>query len=135
MRSLFTEPRLTKNSYGVPFMHTGVRFFPRYGVVPVGAMVVNDVSETLGEMVVLVTTSATRPSTSASRPSLVAAVGQPRRRCRLNVSVNCAATLFLPLVRFTPCGSFARFRTQLLSRPSSLVHFLAAAASRMRPHF
>ena len=86
MRSLFTEPRFAKNWYGVPFMHTGVRFFPRYGVVPVGEIVVNDVSETLGEMVVLATTSATRPSTSASRPSLVAAVGQPKRRWRSKVS-------------------------------------------------
>src|SRR4029434_4217374 len=94
-----------------------------------------DASETLGEMVVLLTTSATRPSTSASRPSLVAAVGQPLRRCRFRLSLNCAATLFRPLARFTPCGSFARLRTQLLSRPSSLVHFLAAAESRMRPHF
>src|SRR5262245_45148536 len=135
MRSLFTAPRFTKNWYGVLFMQIGARVFPRYCVVPVGEMLMNDVSETLGEMVVLVTTSATRPSTSASRPSLVAPVGQPRRRCRLKVSVNCAATLFRPLARFTPCGSFARFRTQLLSRPSSLVHFLAAAASNVRPHF
>src|SRR5262245_17335498 len=113
MRRLFTEPRLAKNWYGVPFMHTGARFFPRYGVVPVGEMVMKDVSETLGEIVVLVTTSATRPSTSASRPSPVAAVGQPRRRCRSKVSVNSAATLVRPLARFTPCGSFARLRTQL----------------------
>ena len=96
MRSLFTEPRLAKNWYGVPLMHSGVRCFAEVrrragrrdgGELRVGRRWARRSSS--------VTTSATRPSTSASSPSAVAAVGQPFCRMRSKAVAEMRARLRL----------------------------------------
>src|SRR5215468_9445196 len=116
MRSLFTEPRFTKKLYGDPFMHTGVIALSRYCVVPVGEMVVNRVSSTLGETVVFVTRVSTRPSTSASRPLDVVPVGQPFIRMRSKAVLKSVLAFALPASRLVPLGSFCRARMYFPSR-------------------
>ena len=100
-----------------------------------GAIVVNCASSTLGDTVVLRTTSASMSSSWFCTPDAVASVGQPLARVLANFSANLVRAFACSASRFTAFGSLPGAFTKLASAFSRLLQAVAAVTSSVEPHF
>src|ERR1700752_3255846 len=115
MSSLFTVPRFTKKWYGDSSEQMAAYERPSYSTLPVGEMVVNWVSSTLGDTMLFCSTSLLRSSTAVSTLTSGGVVEQPAATADANFRLNLALAAACASARAVPDGSFPRIFTCLLS--------------------